>query len=58
MWRLIGNAMVLAGVLLVLAFGLHLADLLPDAVQSGAVQCPDGLTAVRLEPPHPCPPPA
>ena len=55
MWRLVGDAFAVAMALLVLAFGLVLAGWWPEAPGVVVVSCPDGLTAVRAEPPHPCP---
>ena len=56
-WRLTGDVMMVAGVCL-LAITLAVGLGWEPPVSSGVIQCPEGLQAVRLEPPHPCPPPS
>lgn len=58
MWRWVGDAMWVAGAVLVLAFLAHLAGWWPEAPGVVLVECSDGLRAVVAEPPHPCPPAA
>ncbi len=54
--RITGGVMIVAGIAMVLATAAIGLGVLVDEDPIVVVQCDDGLRAVELRPPHPCPP--